>query len=246
MLRSKSQITYRLSAQLSTPSAVSSHSTAESTSSCAKRSAIASILLATGVFYVGLPTPSAQANFWWINTNEYEECAADLVGLDLTEAAIADACASALHPDSLSACVTRISKETAVIPAKALAGCRRDRRPEDMAECVVDIDQNTDGQYGDAALDYCRRSLLPISFSDCVVGLRSEIDVLEPLPAMDVCIAADDRPVEYLPDFVYPQPEIVIPQLTSPSNIAPSTTLTPLQPAQPAPAPAPEPVPALF
>lgn len=239
MLRSKSPILHRLSTPRSTE-------LSGARSPRVKQAAIASMLMVAGTFYVVLPVPDAQANIWWLNTNEYKECAADLVGLDLTDEAIADACAAALEPDELSACVTRISRETTVTAATALAGCKRDRRPEDLAVCVVDIDRETGGEYADAALDYCRRSLLPLAYSDCVTGLYEEIDSLEPLPTLDVCIAADDRPVEYLPDFVYPGPPIEIPQMTTspfvPERVAPSTTITPMQPA---PAPA-EPVPALF
>lgn len=208
--------------------------------------AIASVVLTTGALYVGLPTTEAEANFWWINTNEYKRCAADLDGLELTDEAIAEACASALHPNELSNCVVRIDRETTVTAETALAGCKRDRRPEDLAVCVVDIDRLGNGNLGDAALDYCRRSLLPLAFADCVTGLDSEIASIEPLPAMDICIAADDRPVEYLPDFVYPQPPIDIPATPAPyePRLSPSTTITPMQPAEPAPQT--QPVPALF
>lgn len=203
-----------------------------------RHSAVKSALTASAIF-AGLSgsiwsTPSAEAlDLFWIDRNEYEECAADLLGLNLEAADIADACASGLHPDELSACVVDIDQETAIEPQTALSGCKRVRRPDDLATCVIRVDANTSGVASLEALDHCRRSLLPLLFSDCVVGLRSEMAGLEPLPAMNVCISADDRPIEYRPDFVFPEPFEANPTIITPldeSDVNPSVQFTPLTP----------------
>lgn len=156
--------------------------------------AIASLALAS------LPIAPAQALFRF-NGNEYEFCAGQLLSVGITPQEAASACAAALHPRQLSRCVVRIDVGTPVVAADALTGCKRVRRPLDLASCVVDVDSDTLSVASLDALDYCRRSLLPLEFSECVIGLRREID-LEAIAAMDVCIAADDRALEYAPSFL--------------------------------------------
>jgi hypothetical protein len=98
--------------------------------------------------------------------------------------------------------VGRIGDDTGIAAAAALDGCRRARRPIDLASCVVNInDGASDETAALTVLDYCRRSLLPLRFSACVTGVRGE-DTLSTTEVLDSCIAASSRPRELLPSFV--------------------------------------------
>jgi hypothetical protein len=157
---------------------------------------------ATVAAIASLPVQPAQALFRFSpRGNDYEICANRLLSAGILPEEAAAACAAALHPRDLSSCVLSIESGTPVAAVDALTGCKRVRRPLDLATCVVTVDADTDSIASVDALDYCRRSLLPLEFSACVVGLRREID-LGAIAAMDVCIAADDRAVQYSPSFL--------------------------------------------
>ncbi|NJO40351.1 MAG: hypothetical protein HC769_05055 [Cyanobacteria bacterium CRU_2_1] len=162
-------------------------------------------LIAAGLAAVALPIESASAASYtpYRSTEEdYQACAAGLLGTGLSEEDAAVACAAALYPTDLSTCVTRIDTDTSIEAIDALSGCRQVRRPVDLATCVVDI--NSSASQETAALevlDYCRRSLLPLRFSNCVVGLRTEI-TFSTTDAMVNCIAASSRPRDVLPNFI--------------------------------------------
>jgi hypothetical protein len=92
---------------------------------------------------------------------------------------------------------------------------------------VVGI-SDTPGQPITGVLDYCGRSLLPVNFAECVVGLRREINLASDR-ALETCISASDRPLEFSPTFIpegqaSPGASTVLsdPQ-TPPAEAAPST-----------------------
>lgn len=177
--------------------------------------------MATGLAIASMPIAPAYAVFPFnFRGNEYQACASRLLQNGITPAAASEACAAALHPRDLARCVTHIDDRTPVLAEDALEGCKRVRRPLDLAECVTDIDRDTESVASLDSLDYCRRSLLPLEFSDCVVGLRREID-LGAIAAMNICIAADDRAIDYAPNLVTDDERLIEEALTD----------TPSQPA---------------
>jgi hypothetical protein len=191
------------------------------------------VAIAAGMAIASVPVAPAYAVFPFdFRGNEYQSCASQLLSSGITPEAASEACAAALHPRDLARCVTRIDVGTPVLAEDALEGCKRVRRPLDLAECVTDIDRDTDSVAFLESLDYCRRSLLPLEFSDCVVGLRREID-LNAIAAMDVCIAADDRAIDYAPNLVTDDEALIEDALmdtpTQPSiRTEPSLRFTPL------------------
>ncbi|MBD1849585.1 hypothetical protein H6F87_06175 [Cyanobacteria bacterium FACHB-502] len=143
---------------------------------------------------------------------DYEVCVNALSGLQLASTDVAAACAAALFPRSLGECVSRISGDTTITANDALSNCRRVRRPNDLATCVISIsDGSSGGTVLTNVLDNCRRSLLPVRFSSCVVGLRSGISALSTDEAMVNCIASSDRPRDFLPSFIPSGQEIPLP-----------------------------------
>lgn len=145
------------------------------------------------------------------SVQDYESCAQALLSVKIEPAAIADYCARELQPHHLGACVTAISQRTTIAATDALEACARVRRPLDLANCVVNIDQQiiVPKKLDEAAsksalvtaLDTCRRSLLPIRHAECVIGLNKKVD-LSPLSLMGACIDADDRPRDVQPTFI--------------------------------------------
>jgi hypothetical protein len=185
--------------------------------------------------WLGMSLPSLAANITTTRSrNPYRNCAGRLVGVGISADAAATACAGALNPQDVARCVVRIEGQTEIVAENALATCRQVRRPIELARCVVGISDRSQGETVPGVLDYCGRSLLPVRFAECVVGLRREID-FAPTQAMDTCISASDRPVEFDPTFI---PQRQIQQL--PVQSAPLTPDVPQEqtpPAQPAPVP---------
>lgn len=172
---------------------------------------------------------------------DYESCVRTLSGLQLAETEVAAACAAALYPRSLGECVSRISGDTAIAATDALSTCRRVRRPNDLATCVVDISRGSSEETVlTNVLDNCRRSLLPVRFSSCVTGLRGGVPALSTDQAMTNCIASSDRPRDFLPSFIPSGQEIPLPGSeatgTTGNTGAGTTTVPDLLPA-PAPLP---------
>lgn len=143
------------------------------------------ILAIAGLLTTILPDMAIAASA----NNDYGACAARLLKVSITAEAAAQACAKALRPRDLAACVVKINdlkinKETVISGSNALSYCGKARRPEDLATCVVDYvrpnlqvdinDQNLDSEekINQATLDFCGRSLLPERFGLCVKGLR--------------------------------------------------------------------------
>lgn len=142
------------------------------------------------------------------DAEEFHQCAAELLAVEVNEAQTQTACAMALEPTDLSACVAQIDTLTVVDETEALFSCFRVRRPLELASCMVNIDeellepkafaQEFYRQLSSYTLDHCRRSLLPLRFSACVRGLSREAypTAFEPREALDVCIDAEDFPRE--------------------------------------------------
>lgn len=142
---------------------------------------------------IAIPPHSAVAS-------SFGDCASSLLDSGIAEDDVGVACADALEPKMLSACVTRIQGQTTIAGQDALAACYRVRRPEELASCVVDIDSNlASTDLTNLALDNCRRSLLPERFADCVVGLNTNTSQFSGAEAIDTCISAEDFPRELFP-----------------------------------------------
>ncbi|MDJ0618281.1 MAG: hypothetical protein QNJ63_16295 [Calothrix sp. MO_192.B10] len=139
-----------------------------------------------------------------VNTSykDYRLCAFQLLKAGIAEENASKACANALHPEEVSACVIKIERKTKLAAQDILATCEKARRPRNMAKCVNGISHNLEEESAKtAALDYCGRSLLPVRFASCVVGLRSQIK-FEPVKAMDTCIDASELISNTEPSFI--------------------------------------------
>ena len=142
------------------------------------------------LFTIAVPPHSAEAS-------NFARCASSLLNSGISEDDAGAACADALEPTILSACVRRIQGQTQVTSQDALSACYRVRRPEELASCVVRIDTNlASEEMADLALDNCRRSLLPKRFADCVVGLNNTLTEVSDTEAIETCISAEDFPRE--------------------------------------------------
>ena len=142
---------------------------------------------------ISIPPHSAVAS-------NFSACASSLLSSGIAEEDAGIACADALEPKMLSACVDKIQRQTPIAGNDALAACYRVRRPQELASCVVKIDSNiASTEIANLVLDNCRRSLLPKRFADCVVGLNGTISQLSGADAIDTCISAEDFPTELFP-----------------------------------------------
>lgn len=148
-------------------------------------------------FATYFPAQAANIN----SARDYRLCAFQLLKAGITEENASQACADALHPEDVSACVFRIERQTKLAAQNILTTCKKSRRPKDLAKCVNGISLNLEEGAKLATLDYCGRSLLPVRFANCVVGLRAEIK-LEPIKAMDTCIDASDVISNTQPSFI--------------------------------------------
>lgn len=156
--------------------------------------------LVTGLITLSIPSqPATAVNV--ASTKDFRACAYDLerAGIVAEEAAVA--CAAALYPREIGRCVSQINQNTDIAPLDALFSCRRDRRPTELATCVVDISRQTLGAIPGDILDNCRRSLLPTRLSQCVVGLSRQTDVPAP-QLINACIDGRDRPREFYPTLL--------------------------------------------
>ncbi|MEM1393549.1 MAG: hypothetical protein AAGG00_09705 [Cyanobacteria bacterium P01_H01_bin.150] len=165
-------------------------STAKLTAKLTKKLTIP-VLAMAGIFSTALPS-NAIRNPFRRNQNEYKVCAARLLSVGIPAEAASNACAAALRPKEVSACVGQIQRKTQIPATDSLSFCGEARRPNDLATCVVGIGTQSQETFNPLILSYCSRSLLPVKFAQCVVGLRSEID-FSPTQAMDNCISASDR-----------------------------------------------------
>jgi hypothetical protein len=189
---------------------------------------IALPLTAAGLAAFSLPAASVTQEYRTVplgdRPRDYNACVNALSGLQLASTDVAAACGAALFPRSLGECVSRIGGDTTIAAADALSGCRRVRRPNDLATCVVDISNGSnEGTVLTNVLDNCRRSLLPVRFSSCVVGLRSGLSALSTEEAMTNCIASSDRPRDFLPTFIPSGQELPLPGAATPDTTGTGT-----------------------
>lgn len=98
------------------------------------------VLVPTGLALLSFP-PSTKAAW-----NPFEICSLELIEENINAEEAALACAEAIEPEDLSLCVLKINGLTSVDAKSALRACFRDRRPLEMAECVVDITQEVEEQ----------------------------------------------------------------------------------------------------
>jgi hypothetical protein len=124
--------------------------------------------------------------------NDYRVCAARLLKAGVAPSRIAETCPAVIRPSEFSNCVGAIRKRTQLPAEDTVNACRKSRRPEDLATCVVSISKHTNQADDPAVLASCSRSLLPISFGQCVVGLPREIN-LTPAQSLDSCNGTGDR-----------------------------------------------------
>lgn len=197
------------------------------------------LLAVAGWVAMSSPSVAVTASYY----NDYRVCAARLLSVGITAEGASQACATALRPSDLSACVYRIQKQTQIPATDALSPCRQARRPLDLSTCVIGINQYTKEAVNPGVLGYCGRSLSPVSFAQCVVGLRAEIDFAT-TQAFESCIDAGDRVSGFLPSFI-PAPNRGVefkptfdttpsPAVKPPITIPPSTP-TPVVPPATAP-----------
>ncbi len=131
----------------------------------------------------------------------FATCVRNLVGSGIAEDQAGTACADALVPKDLSACVQKVTKNTSLKAENTLQSCYRVRRPKDLASCVVKISSKADNAESDIlALDNCRRSLLPDRYSECVVALNANLTNISTAQAMETCISAEAFPRNLFPE----------------------------------------------
>ncbi|MBR8828588.1 MAG: hypothetical protein DSM107014_11935 [Gomphosphaeria aponina SAG 52.96 = DSM 107014] len=139
--------------------------------------------------------------------NGFETCVSQLYNTGIGADQAAGACADALIPRELSACVRNIQGNTQVNGETALEACLRTRRPVELAQCVRDInrilpkEESASDEPVLLAVDTCRRSILPQRHAQCVVGLSRELQQLSPVDAMATCISAEDFPRDLFPSY---------------------------------------------
>ena len=95
--------------------------------------ATTAVLLPSGLLVV--PNPANAVN-------QFDVCTIRLLRRGIPQEQAAISCAQALEPTQLSECVLRIGGQTSVAAEDALRACFRDRRPVDLAACVVNIQED--------------------------------------------------------------------------------------------------------
>jgi hypothetical protein len=150
------------------------------------------VSLPAGLFTIMINFPAAAG---------FDACASSLIDSGIKVDQAATACADALEPKDLSACVEKIKNNTAIAGEEALQACYRVRRPAELASCVTSInDQAGGGENTKIALNNCRSSLLPERYADCVTGLQDAVPNLSRTKAMETCISAETFPSELFPE----------------------------------------------
>jgi len=89
--------------------------------------------------WVGLPAAALQI-FDIQPRDRFDRCARELIALGLADELVGAACADALVPEELSDCAATLSREAGIAPTTAVNSCYQVRRPVDLSECVVAID----------------------------------------------------------------------------------------------------------
>lgn len=86
-----------------------------------------------------------------------------------------------------------VSQDTGISAVDALEGCERSRRPDEVADCTVNIHRALFEQPSVSALEHCSRSLLPERYGTCVIDLGEDGQLAADI-ALDRCIRAGYRP----------------------------------------------------
>ena len=123
--------------------------------------------------------------------DNYGECLADLTGAGISLDQASASGAGTRFPEMLGECVVDVSQDTGIGAMDVLEGCERSRRPDEVADCTIDIHSALLAQPSVKALEHCSRSLLPERYGTCVVDLGDELAVDA---ALDRCIRAGYRP----------------------------------------------------
>jgi hypothetical protein len=135
--------------------------------------------------FIALPSHGAN------DDDNYGECVADLTGAGISVEQASASCAGTRFPGMLGECVVDVSQDTGIGAVDVLEGCERSRRPDEVADCTIDIHSALLAQPSVKALEHCSRSLLPERYGTCVVDLSDELAVDA---ALDRCIRAGYRP----------------------------------------------------
>jgi len=126
----------------------------------------------------------------------FRVCAEELQEAGVSPEEASTACSDALAPKDLSLCVKSMNEQVGISAEVALNNCYRDRRPIELATCVVEIDRYIETDNIAAIVDNCRKSVLPFRYSECVVGLITTVgEEITPSRALDDCIAAENLPL---------------------------------------------------
>lgn len=167
------------------------------------------VLLSGSVF----PVQANSATDW----NQFDVCISDLVNSGVNSEQASQGCAGALIPRQLSECVSMIRNNVSVTAIAALQSCYQVRRPVDLGNCVIDIQNGVLGGYtapqgtevsdnlATTVLETCQKSLLPGRQSECVIA--SSRSGLTPVVAMNTCLAAEDFPRDLFPAYSQSQPK---------------------------------------
>lgn len=157
-----------------------------------------------GAIAVGLllaPATTVPAKALNADPGSYSSCLSDLTSTGLATDLAAEACAGAFHPRQLARCVTRLEDLSELTATNRLSACSRNRRPDDLASCVIDITDDLGSSAAPAALNHCRLSLLPQRFANCVLGVGA-IEGLDAIATLDLCLQAGYRPRDLAPSFI--------------------------------------------
>lgn len=181
-----------------------------------RSSAIA--ILSTMVLSFAIPPVPASAN-------PFSDCVNSLLNEGVSGEIAGEACADALIPREYAKCVSIILGSTDITAEQAVTSCYQVRRPVDLGNCVVDIQNatleespsqttepvsnppeivNTEGEAPTPiiiALNSCRQSLLPGRYSECVIALSRKVEQMTPIAAMNTCLSAEDFPRDLFPAY---------------------------------------------
>lgn len=182
-------------------------------------------LLPAGLLAISIPVEPANAR------NMFDVCFGQITAVGVSSEQAKVACANALIPKELSRCVSRVALTVSVKADEAVNNCYKSRRPVDVANCVIDINNqvslNQDWpktnrvtetfadpttQVIDSSeelspsllvLESCRRSLQPGVYSQCVTALSRNVSLERLRQAVNICLSGEAFPPALFPD--YPQ-----------------------------------------
>ncbi|MEO0867789.1 MAG: hypothetical protein AAFY17_04930, partial [Cyanobacteria bacterium J06642_11] len=71
--------------------------------------------------------------------DDFGQCIADLIGLGIADSQASASCAGAYSPGLLGDCAVDVNQDAGIAALDALEGCERSRRPDEVADCTLDI-----------------------------------------------------------------------------------------------------------